>query len=256
MKNYKEELIELLTKELEIYFGPKRQQNIHVEEKADRSFITHIDQLVSDFSKDYFKNTHKEFKDYHFYSEEDYTELKFPAVVLDPIDGTRELTKGMRECAVSLALMQSSRIDDPKNYAWIYNPFSGFELDSKKQFVQTANFSSQKLLGLVSRTEFHRGLFNQNRDDIQVFSPRGSIAFKLGLLASGGADFVISLNPKNIWDIAAGTILCEQRGISFYVNGEKKNSLDQEKYSGVLVWANEAIYSRIDLSFITEKAKD
>ncbi len=252
MELIKKELIDLLTKEIATYFGPLRSQKIQVEEKADRSFITHIDRLVSDKMKSFFEK-HETYKHFHFYSEEDFNELIFPGIILDPIDGTRELTKGIGECAVSLALMNSSSLDDPKNFAWIYNPFTGFNLDSNAQFVQTNAISSQKLLGLVSRTEFYKGFFKNNNDEVQTVSPRGSIAFKLGLLASGGTDFVISLNPKNIWDIAAGTLLCHQRGISFYVDGKKVSKLEAEKYSGVLIWASDAVFSRLDLSFISEK---
>ena len=91
--------------------------------------------------------------------------------------------------------------------------------------------------GLVSRSEWERGLFNNFQSEQFSVIPRGSIAFKLALLASGGCDFVISLRPKNIWDIAAGTLLNHQRGLEFWSNGKKVTELSQATYAAPLIWA-------------------
>ena len=135
---------------------------------------------------------------------------------------------------------KNQEIDDPENFAWIYNPFSGFSLDTQIPYVVTTDKSIQKILTFVSRSEFHKGHYEKYLDHPQlVITPRGSIAFKLGLLASGACDFIISLEPKNVWDIAAGTILCAQRGIHFYENGKRIRSLTSQTYSGALIWAPE-----------------
>jgi myo-inositol-1(or 4)-monophosphatase len=180
-------------------------------------------------------------------------DLQFPCAIIDPIDGTRELSKGRAECAVSIALMNSHLIDDPKNYAWVYNPFSGFSIDSNDQYVRVKNKSLQKISGMVSRSELHKGLFDDLKNPLIQVIPRGSIAFKLGLLASGACDFIVSKNPKNIWDIAAGTILCQKRGYSFYVDGKKIEGLDLERYNGVLIWAQESQIAEIYQEFKNEK---
>ena len=66
----------------------------------------------------------------------------------------------------------------------------------------------------MSRTEWDKGFFKSEELEKSIcIAPKGSIALKLGYLASGSCEFVVSKQPKNIWDIAAGTILCKERGI-------------------------------------------
>lgn len=245
-----------LTKKLEIYFGKNKLKILKQNLKEDQSIVTEIDLFVSLFLKQKLKLIN-EYSHYSFFSEEEYGDLQFPAVILDPIDGTRELVLGRPECAVSLALMVNSKINHPDNYAWIYNPFSGFSLDSKANFVTTMNKSKQKILGLVSRREYEKGFFKEmlNIDQKIEITPRGSIAFKLGLLASGACDFVLSLSPKNIWDIAAGSILCEQRGIYLYQNGKRISSLDDVKLNGMLLWSTEELSTILIPQFKNEKER-
>lgn len=246
MKKAQSEVILELTKKLQILFGPNAQRELLVQSKADKSLVTEIDLFVSELIKSKLLNNSR-FGHYNFFSEEEFGELLFPSAILDPIDGTRELVLQRAECAVSLALMKNPMIDDPENYGWIYNPFSGFSLDSSMQFINVTNKSSKKILGLVSRSEFEKGYFDdylENCGKIDL-SPRGSIAFKLGLLAAGACDFVVSLSPKNIWDIAAGTILCAQRGFHLYQNGVKIKTLDQIRIEGVLLWCPETLFGEI-----------
>ena len=82
-----------------------------VMKKKDNSPVTKLDLDLSLLIKNFFSE-YEEYKNWNFYSEEDHGELKFPAIVLDPIDGTRELVKGVGECAVSLALMPSPKLSE------------------------------------------------------------------------------------------------------------------------------------------------
>lgn len=252
MKNMQNEVILELTKKLSNLFGNQIKEGIQIQQKDDKSFVTEIDYFVSSLLKEKLSH-HPEYSHYTFFSEEDFKEYTFPCAILDPIDGTRELIKGRPECAVSLALMKSHSIADPNNYAWLYNPFSGFSLDTNTLFVPSLEKSTQKLLTLVSRTEYHKGYYSKYLSHPQIdITPRGSIAFKLGLLASGACDFIISLEPKNAWDIAAGTILCERRGIHFYENGKRIEVLDKERYHGVLIWAPEKLAPMVQEVFKSE----
>lgn len=237
MENLKNDVILELTKKLGKFFGPSASTPMQVDLKGDKSFVTEIDIFVSEIIKHKLK-AHPIYSSYAFFCEEDFKEYTFPCAILDPIDGTRELVKGRPECAVSLALMKTPQIDDPENFAWIYNPFSGFSIDTDVPFIATTDKSVQKILTFVSRSEFHKGNYNKYLNIPQIdITPRGSIAFKLGLLASGACDFIVSLAPKNVWDIAAGTILCEQRGIHFYQNGVRVSALEKTTYEGALIWA-------------------
>ena len=51
----------------------------------------------------------------------------------------------------------------------------------------------------------------------------------------------MSLSPKNIWDIAAGTVLCSKRRIKLYQNGVELKKLDEGLIHGVLMWAPEEL---------------
>ncbi len=254
MKNAQSEVIIELTKKMGTLFGPRAKQELSVSLKSDKSVVTEIDLFVSELIKEKLA-AHPQYRSYNFFSEEEYDQLSFPSAILDPIDGTRELVKGRPECAVSLALMKSPEISDPENYGWIYNPFSGFSLDSSVPFIPSHNKSTQKYLGMVSRSEFEKGYFNQLLDiDPKIeITPRGSIAFKLGLLAAGACDFVLSLSPKYIWDIAAGSVLCAERGIKLYQNGVEIKSLNEVTTQGILLWANEEIASMLWTKFKNEK---
>lgn len=254
MKNTQTEVILELTKKLNFLFGPKASKDIEINLKSDNTIVTEIDLFVSALLKEKLQQ-HSKYKNYNFFSEEEFDKLLFPSAVLDPIDGTRELAKGRAECAVSLALMKSPELSDPENYGWLYNPFSGFSLDSDTPFVASNNKSTQKILGMVSRSEFEKGYFKDllNIDPKIEITPRGSIAFKLGLLASGGCDFVLSLSPKNIWDIAAGSVLCAQRGIKMYQNGVEVTSLDEVHIKGILLWAPECLATELWSKFKIEK---
>ena len=110
---------------------------------------------------------------------------------------------------------------------------------------------------MVSRSEFEKGYFNFLLDiDPKIeITPRGSIAFKLALLASGACDFVLSLSPKNIWDIAAGSVLCSARGIKLYQNGVEIKNLNEINMKGMLLWAPDQFAEDLWIKFKNEKEK-
>lgn len=255
MKKFDKSKVKLeLTKKLSKIFSPSSTNELQINQKPDKSVVTDIDLFVSEMIKQELLEQ-KEIGYYHFFSEEEYNELLFPAAILDPIDGTRELVQGRDECAVSLALMNSPKLSDEKNYGWIFNPFSGFDLSSDDCFFPSKNKENQPFLGMVSRTEFNKGHYKNfliGQEKIQI-TPRGSIAFKLGLLASGACDFVISLSPKNIWDIAAGTVLCHKRNIRLYQNGVEVKDLSKIHIEGILLWALPEVAEYLWSQFNNEK---
>ena len=149
--------------------------------------------------------------------------------ILDPIDGTKEFVRGLPEYALSLAFMESPLIDSLANWGWVFNPvIDKFKIPSR---------TPGKLLGLVSRSEWDAGLYHnfKNNDDIELF-PVGSIAFKLFLLASNHCDFVITLKGKNLWDIAGGTIECQQQKIRLFHKTKPMESFNTIRYSAPMTW--------------------
>ena len=55
-------------------------------------------------------------------------------------------------------------------------------------------------------------LFVNLLNSFSELKPIGSVAYKLGLTASGQADMFASLRPKNEWDICAGNCIINEAG--------------------------------------------
>lgn len=211
--------------------------------KPDLSPVTEIDQGISNFFK-----THPLASGLCFYSEEDFSELNFPALILDPLDGTNEFILGRPECAISAAWMSSPELSS-SHFAFIKNPFTGFTITSMNASAWDSKHQNGPYQGLVSRSEWEIGLYKKNQTAHFQVIPRGSIAFKLGLLSSGACDFVISMRPKNLWDIAAGTLLTHQRGMDFWSNGKKITELSQKKFEAPLIWAPPKLIPELTSTF-------
>lgn len=226
-----------ITQIVKVYF--KTANNCEV--KDDGSIVTSADieisQLVSSF-----------LKEHNFLSEEEEGSLCFPSYILDPIDGTREFYKGSSECACSLAYMASSKIADEGNWGWIFSPLSGFEISSSDLYTEGLEQGKKgDLIGMVSRSDSERGIFKDqkySREGVK-FVERGSIAFKLGLLAASACDFVFSATPKKIWDIAAGTVILHKKGYRLFNKQGEAQTLDSEFIEGPLLWCLEKDYPEL-----------
>lgn len=223
-------------------------KSLDAVEKKDGTLVTQVDLLVHQFILDRLEEQNLK-ASLCFVSEESESFQKvdyYPSLVLDPIDGTKELADGLSECCVSLAYLRGPEIKSDGGWGWLYNPLSGFELSSEQPVSPGPSLNRQVLLGFVSRTEFKKGLFANERPchDV-VIVPKGSIAFKLGLLASGACDFVVSKRPKSLWDIAAGTLLCRQRGHHFYT--ERGEVMTWKDFEGaeLLLWCRPEIHHKV-----------
>ncbi len=218
---------------------------LDTKKKQDQSPVTAIDLYISNLIKEDILES-KDFSDYSFFSEEDAQNFKYPCIILDPIDGTRELVRGVEECAVSLAIMPTPFLKD--SFAWIYNPFSGFEISTNSTFVPHPHRQEfEPLLGLISRSEWEKGFYSNHDFSKSLLAPRGSIALKLGMLAANMADYVVTRRPKNVWDIAAGTIIAHRHNIFMYQEGKKIESFieGENSYNYPIFWCREEIKDRI-----------
>lgn len=204
--------------------------------KDDFSLVTEVDLYISELVHE----VAKEMK-LNFFSEEQQDSIERPCLILDPVDGTRELAKGIGECAISLSIHT-----EDTSWGWIYNPFTGFEVSSDDvQLNKGSNALSGRLMGYVSRSEFKKGIYDKFECEELSIQPRGSIAFKLGLLAAGACDFVYSRSSKNIWDIKAGTIICEKRGIKVFHKGREIKIDFEKRIQGDLLWCREEYKEKI-----------
>lgn len=207
--------------------------------KSDGSPVTELDLALSAqielLMEEHFPNT-------TFYSEEKFSNWSFPLLALDPLDGTREYIEGRDDWAISIGVFPT---EDFQGDGWVYNPKTRecFSDVQKLDFIEKSQYG-----GEVSRSELKNGLFNQKVTEKFNLKAVGSIAYKLGRLSAGKSDFVVSLRPKNIWDIAGGTILCQKAGFKFYSQGTEVTSV-QKLYQPPLLWCHEELYSELSRIF-------
>lgn len=197
--------------------------------KADHSPVTHLDLALSDFIEELMM---KHLPHSTFYSEEKFSDWKFPLLALDPLDGTREYIDGNPEWAISIGYFQTEKF---QGEGWVYNPAKNELFDQAQIFPFTAK---KKFRGEVSRSEWKKGLYSKLKSEKFEVVPVGSIAYKLARLSKGECDFVVSLLPKNIWDIAGGSLLCQKAGLKFYSQGKEVTEVKQ-LYQPPLIWAHE-----------------
>lgn len=224
--------LDLKQKVLEFLTLKKSPQYLSVQLKPDQSVLTELDLLIS-------QEVHSWQKDkanLALIDEEkpDQQVLSYPCLVLDPIDGTREFSKGIPECCVSMAYLNSKEIHDPKNWSWLWNPLNKAEFFSHEK-SSFATSHSEPQVGLVSRTEWEKGLKDRAQGDLKFF-PKGSIAYKLALLSAGACDFVFSLRDKHIWDIMGGMILLSRQNIETFCPQGPKTQMDKIHWKGPFLW--------------------
>jgi myo-inositol-1(or 4)-monophosphatase len=133
------------------------------------------------------------------------------------MDGTREFTRRIPEFAVSIALA----LNGEPVVGVVHNPIQQITVSARRDGGAFRNgepcrISSCASLArarvVASRSEDERGMLDPYRDWFGELAPMGSIAWKLALIASGEADFNLSLKPKNEWDVCAGDLLVREAG--------------------------------------------
>ena len=163
-------------------------------------------------------------------------------MAIDPIDGTREYILNLPEWAVSVGHFSHESF---KGEGWVYNP-STLEIFTGSGKVREIKNNIYE--GEVSRSEWSKGLYSEIKNEKFKFTPKGSIAYKLGRLSDGKIDFVVSLAPKNIWDIAGGTLLCQKAGLKFYSEGKEVIKV-KKLYHPPLIWCREELFSELSKIF-------
>jgi myo-inositol-1(or 4)-monophosphatase len=142
--------------------------------------------------------------------------------IVDPLDGTREFVEGIPEWCISIGLVIDGKpvaggICNPAtNQIFVGSRDSGLYLNGIKARVGDKK-SLEGARILVSRSEIRKGLWKRFEHAPFEIIPCGSVAYKLALVASGQADAIVSMVPKNEWDIAGGIALVEAAGGSVVI---------------------------------------
>lgn len=212
----------------------QHQADVRFKPEAGNSPVTAIDLAVNDFL---YKELSKLDPAIGWLSEEsvdDPARLTQERVwVVDPIDGTRSLLRyledglpavddprfGRRQFSVSVALVEAGQ----PVLGVIYAPLAeqlfstqagaGLTLNGEQMVPKVPPATMAECLVLTSVSETKAGLLTSLDQDLAMQS-FGSAAYKMALVAAGAGDMFLSLKPKSEWDIAAGTLMVQEMGLT------------------------------------------
>ena len=160
------------------------------------------------------------FPDYGWLSEEtvdnDERLSKRRVWIVDPLDGTKEFINKIPEFCVAIGLS-----DDGEPVVGVtYNPITeemwwsgrgmGCHLGDHRVHA-TRTRVLQRASVLASRSETARGEWEVFHGVLKAV-PKGSVAYKLAMVAGGKADATFTRSPKNEWDIGSGAALIIEAG--------------------------------------------
>jgi myo-inositol-1(or 4)-monophosphatase len=151
-------------------------------------------------------------------TSDDGARLANPRVwIVDPMDGTREFTRGIPEFAVSIALAQNGEpvvgvVHNPiaEVTVWATRDGGAFRDGRRVRVSQCTRLRDS--VAVVSRSETERNELARYEGWFAELRPMGSIAWKLACIASGDGDIHFSVAPKNEWDVCAGDLLVREAG--------------------------------------------
>ncbi|MCH7612232.1 MAG: 3'(2'),5'-bisphosphate nucleotidase CysQ [Candidatus Marinimicrobia bacterium] len=189
-----------------------------IHDKGYHNPVTTADRAADSCLKEILMDAHP---DYGWLSEETVDSpdrlSKDHVWVVDPLDGTKEFIEGVPNFVVSIALVENGT----PIIGVLYNPVTEETFTAAKgegAFLNgdpihcVAKELVSDMVILNSRSETRRGLWKPFADTFGELKAIGSVAYKLGLTASGKADIFASLRPKNEWDICAGTCIINEAG--------------------------------------------
>lgn len=136
--------------------------------------------------------------------------------VVDPIDGTRAFAKGKPHFAISVALVTQGRpvlgvlFNPALDEFFIAREGAGATLNGQVIKVSTR----RELSGC--RMAAHAGMFKhpawpEKWPEMNIID-RNSVAYRIALVACGGADAALALSAKNDWDLAAADLILREAG--------------------------------------------
>ncbi|MEO6306924.1 MAG: 3'(2'),5'-bisphosphate nucleotidase CysQ [Nitrospiraceae bacterium] len=187
-----------------------------VQTKSDRSPVTTVDHAVNRILHEMQR---QEFPQDGWLSEEspdDPARLTNQRVwIVDPIDGTKALVNRIPEFCISAALIERGA----PIVAAILNPSTdelftavrggGLFLNGARVSPSPAHDVNPVIM--VSAWEFRSDRWSTLAETARC-RPMYSIANALALVATGHVQAVLTIEPENEWDLAAGVLLIEESG--------------------------------------------
>ena len=183
-------------------------ENLQVSMKGPSDFVTNADKKVERILID---ELLKAKKNYCVISEESgYTKNtdEDNIWIIDPIDGTSNLTHGIPHFSICLALKSHNVI----TAGLIFDPIKDEMFFAEKN---NGSYLNNKRIRVSKKKNLNECLFASNgkryRDVELAKRNSGSAALDLAYVASGRFDGFFQDN-LNIWDIASGILLIEEAG--------------------------------------------
>lgn len=211
------------------------KNDYEIQEKGYHNPVTTADHEADAFLKGFLMQATP---DFGWLSEEtvdsdDRLEKEYVWIV-DPLDGTKEFIEGVPHFVVSIGLVKNGI----PVLGVLYNPVRKELIRTDRAGVvwfneeQTGICQAKKLKEagcLNSRSETRRGLWEPWSGEFKELIPIGSVAYKLGLTATGRQDFFVTLRPKNEWDVCAGHALLLANGGCMKTNTGQEIKYNQRK---------------------------
>ena len=137
--------------------------------------------------------------------------------IVDPLDGTKEFIEGVPHFVVSIALVDKGMpiigvLHNPVTEETFYAAKGEGAYLNNIRYHCSIKASTKEMVILNSRSETRRGLWESYKAKFKELRAIGSVAYKMGLTATGKADIFATLRPKNEWDVCAGTCLINEAG--------------------------------------------
>ena len=185
--------------------------------KSDGSPVTEVDRTVDTFLH---SELNRLVPEAAWLSEESADDRKRLSLrycwIVDPIDGTNQLLRGIPELSISVALVR----DGEPMAAMVINPITGQEgIWTEGAPPAFRGLTAGEPAGpadtveaIVSRTESESGELARVRGVVRSLRPVGSVAYKLLRVAARADAVTFSLRPKSEWDVCAGVALVEAAG--------------------------------------------
>ena len=189
-----------------------------VTNKGNNSPVTEADIAIDNFLHD---KLLAQRPDYGWLSEESANDperlTRALTFVVDPIDGTHGFVKGRAQFTIVAAVVAEGR---PLSAA-IYNPITEEMFEAALGHGARKNGAPIHVSGTTeladSRLLFARDVFDSPRwatpwPESVTVETRASIAYRMGLVAAGEFDAMVSPTRKSDWDLAAGDLLVHEAG--------------------------------------------
>jgi len=196
--------------------GELVRNGFEVQTKPDRSPVTTVDLEVNHIL---YEMQRREFPLDGWLSEEspdDPARLARPRVwIVDPIDGTKALVKGIPEYCISAALVERgvpvvAAILNPSTDE-LFTAVRGSGLFLNGARVTSSPAHKMDPLIMVNAWELRNDRWSTLAESAQC-RPIYSIAHALSLVAAGRIQATLTIESENEWDLAAGVLLVEESG--------------------------------------------